>query len=70
MGRFEIRARQVMRGTKKDLRVIAIEGRGLLPVMRPMAIEFVTWAEDVTDDSSGEPIFCSLSNFQHQENPV
>lgn len=70
MGRFEIRARQVMRGTNKDLRVIAIEGRGLLPVMRPMAIEFVTWAEDVTDDSSGEPIFCSLSNFQHHENPV
>lgn len=70
MGRFEIRARQVMRGTNKDLRAIAIEGRGLLPVSRAMDIQFVTWAEDITDDSSGEPIFCSLSNFQHHEHPT
>jgi len=70
MGRFEIRAAQVMRGTKKDLRAIAIEGRGLLPVSRRMEIQFVTWAEDITDDSSGEPIFCSLSNFQHHEHPT
>lgn len=70
MGRFEIRASQVMRGTNKDLRAIAIEGRGLLPVNRRMEIQFVTWAEDITDDSSGEPIFCSLSNFQHHEHPT
>jgi uncharacterized tellurite resistance protein B-like protein len=70
MGRFEIRASQVMRGTNKDLRAIAIEGRGLLPVSRRMEIQFVTWAEDITDDSSGEPIFCSLSNFQHHEHPT
>ena len=70
MSRFEIRAIQVMRGTKKDLRAISIEGRGLLPVRRTMEIEFVTWAEDVTDDSKGEPILCSLSNFQHPEHPT
>lgn len=67
MGRFEIRASQVMRGSKKDIRVISIEGRGLLPVHRTMDIQFVTWAEDVTDDSNGEPIFCSISDFQHPE---
>lgn len=70
MGRFEIRASQVMRGTNKDLRVIAIEGRGLLPVGRRMEIQFVTWAEDITDDSSGELVFCSLSDFQHHEYPT
>ncbi len=70
MGRFEIRARQVMRGKNHDLRVITIEGRGLLPVYRPTEIQFVTWAEDITDDSSGEPVLCSLSNFQHHENPT
>jgi tellurite resistance protein len=59
-----------MRGTKKDLRAIAIEGRGLLPVNRTMEIQFVTWAEDVTDDSNGEPIFCSVPNFQHHEHPT
>jgi len=70
MSRFEVRAIQVMRGTKKDLRAIAIEGRGLLPVNRTMEIQFVTWAEDVTDDSNGEPIFCSVPNFQHHEHPT
>lgn len=70
MGRFEIRALHVMRGTNKDLRAIAVEGRGLLPVSRSMDIEFVTWAEDITDDRGGEPIFCSLSNFQHHEHPT
>ena len=69
MSRFEVRAIQVMRGKNKDLRVISVEGRGLLPVRRTMEIEFVTWAEDVTDDSKGEPILCSLSNFQHPEHP-
>jgi tellurite resistance protein len=70
MSRFEVRAIQVMRGKNKDLRVISVEGRGLLPVRRTMEIEFVTWAEDVTDDSKGEPILCSLSNFQHHEHPT
>jgi tellurite resistance protein len=70
MSRFEIRAIQVMRGKNKDLRVISVEGRGMLPVRRTMEIEFVTWAEDVTDDSKGEPILCSLSNFQHHEHPI
>jgi len=70
MGRFELRARQVMRGKNHDLRAITIEGRGLLPVYRTMEIQFVTWAEDITDDSSGEPVLCSLSNFQHHENPT
>lgn len=70
MGRFEIRASQVMRGSNKDLRAISIQGRGLLPVNRAMEIQFVTWAEDVTDDSSGEPIFCSLERFRHHENPT
>ena len=70
MSRFEVRAIQVMRGKNKDLRVISVEGRGLLPVRRTMEIEFVTWAEDVTDDSKGEPILCSLSNFQHPEHPI
>lgn len=70
MGRFEIRASQVMRGTNKDLRVISIEGRGLLPVHRSMDIQFVTWAEDVTDDSNGEPVFCSIPDFQHHEHPT
>lgn len=70
MSRFEVRALQVMRGKNKDLRAIAIEGRGLLPVHRTMDIEFVTWAEDVTDEADGEPIFCSLSNFQHHEAPT
>jgi tellurite resistance protein len=70
MGRFEIRARHVMRGTNKDLRAIAVEGRGLLPVTRSMDIQFVTWAQDVTDNREGEPIFCSLPNFQHHEHPT
>ena len=70
MSRFEVRAIHVMRGKNKDLRAISIEGRGLLPVSRRMEIQFVTWAEDITDDSSGEPIFCSLSNFQHHEHPT
>jgi uncharacterized tellurite resistance protein B-like protein len=70
MGRFEIRAKQVMRGKNKDLRVISVEGRGLLPVYRSMEIQFITWAEDVTDDSNGEPVFCSLSSFQHHEHPT
>ena len=70
MSRFEVRAIQVMRGKNKDIRVISIEGRGLLPVSRTMDIQFVTWAEDVTDDSNGEPIFCSISDFQHHENPT
>ncbi len=70
MSRFEVRAIQVMRGKNKDLRVISVEGRGLLPVTRTMEIQFITWAEDVTDDSNGEPIFCSISDFQHHENPT
>lgn len=70
MSRFEVRALQVMRGKNQDLRVISIEGRGLLPVSRTMDIQFITWAEDVTDDSNGEPIFCSISDFQHHENPT
>ena len=70
MGRFEIRAAQVMRGKNKDLRAITIEGRGLLPVYRSMQIQFVTWAEDITDDSSGEPVLCSISDFQHHEHPT
>lgn len=70
MGRFEIRASQVMRGKNKDLRAITIEGRGLLPVYRSMQIQFVTWAEDITDDSSGEPVLCSISDFQHHEHPT
>jgi len=70
MSRFEVRAIQVMRGKNKDLRVISVEGRGLLPVSRTMEIQFITWAEDVTDDSNGEPIFCSISDFQHHENPT
>lgn len=70
MSDFELRATQVMRGKNKDLRVISVEGRGLLPVHRTMDVEFVTWAEDVTDDASGEPVLCSLSNFQHHEHPT
>jgi uncharacterized tellurite resistance protein B-like protein len=70
MGPFEIRAIQVMRGPKKDLRAISIEGRGLLPVGRTMEIQFVTWAEDVTDDPDGEPVLCSIPNFQHHEMPT
>jgi len=70
MGRFEVRANQVMRGSNKDVRVISIQGRGLLPVHRTMEIQFVTWAEDITDDSGGEPVFCSLSEFRHHENPT
>jgi len=70
MGRFEIRASQVMRGTNKDLRAITIEGRGLLPVYRSMEIQFVTWAEDITDDSNGEPVLCTISDFQHHEHPT
>jgi tellurite resistance protein len=70
MSQFELRATHVMRGKNKDLRVISVEGRGLLPVHRTMDIEFVTWAEDVTDDADGEPILCSLTNFQHHEHPT
>ncbi len=70
MGRFEIRASQAMRGANKDIRVISIEGRGLLPVHRTMEVQFVTWAEDVTDDPEGEPILCSITGFQHHEHPT
>ena len=70
MGTFEIRAKHDMRGENKDLKAIAIEGRGHLPVPRFMNIEFVTWAEDVTDNQSGDPIFCSIDSYQHHENPT
>lgn len=68
MGSFEIRAKHDLRGDNNDLKAIAIEGRGHLPVPRFMNIEFVTWAEDVTDNQSGDPIFCSIDSFQHHQN--
>jgi len=68
MGQFEIRATQVKRGNQNEINVISIEGRGLLPVHRTMEIQFVTRAEDVTDDAEGEPILCSIPDFKHHEN--
>jgi len=70
MGQFEIRAKIEMRGKDKDLRVISVECRGLMPVYRTMEIDFITWAEDITDDADGEPIICSLTDFQHPDNPT
>lgn len=68
MGEFEIKANLEMRGKDKDLKVIAVECRGLMPVYRSMEIDFIIWAEDITDNSEGDPIFCSLEDFQHPEN--
>jgi len=70
MGQFEIRAKIEMRGKDKDLRAISVECRGLMPVYRNMEIDFVTWAEDVTDDADGEPIICSIDDFRHHDNPT
>lgn len=70
MGQFEIRAKTETRGKDNDLRVISVECRGLLPVYRDMQIDFVTWAEDITDDSNGEPIICNIDDFRHHDNPT
>ena len=69
MGRFELRAFENKNWRDKGLHVIVFESRGLMPVNRTMEIEFVTWMEDITDDRSGEPVFCSLEDFQHHEHP-
>lgn len=69
MSNFEIRASESNDWRGKGLRVLVFEGRGLMPVNRKMEIEFVTWVEDITDDPGGEPVFCSLDEFQHHEHP-
>lgn len=70
MGSFEIRASEDRNWRGKNLHVIKFEARGLMPVYRTMQIEFVTWMEDLTDDANGEPVFCSLDDFQHHDSPV
>jgi uncharacterized tellurite resistance protein B-like protein len=70
MGQFEIRAKTEMRGKDNDIRVVAVECRGLLPVYRDMKIDFVTWAEDITENPDGDPIICNLEDFRHHDNPA
>jgi tellurite resistance protein len=69
MGNFEIRASENKNWRGKGLHVLVFEGRGLMPVNRTMEIEFVTWMQDITDDRQGEPVFCSIDDFQHHEHP-
>lgn len=68
MGSFEVRAKEVMRGRDNNLRAIAIEARGLIPVPRTSSINFVAVGTDVTDDSSGDPIICVIESFQWPDN--
>lgn len=68
MGAFEVRAREVMRGKDSNLRAIAIEARGLIPVSYSSRVNFVTVGMDVTENSSGEPIICVIDSFQWPDN--
>lgn len=70
MGSFEIRATEDRNWRGKNLHVIKVEARGLMPVYRTMQIDFVTWMEDLTDNANGDPVVCSLDDFQHHETPV
>lgn len=70
MGSFEIRATEDRNWRGKNLHVIKVEARGLMPVYRTMQIDFVTWMEDLTDNANGDPVLCSLDDFQHHETPV
>ena len=63
-GNFEIRTKEVMRGDNNDLRVISIEARGKITVSSPTNVQFVCFAEDVSDKSDGEAVISTLSDFK------
>ncbi len=67
---FEVRASEVIRGEKKDLRVISLEARGRLPVTYATQVQFVCIAHDVTDKSDGEPIISTLDDFKFPNSAI
>lgn len=69
MGTFELRALEVKRGDSNNLRAIAIEARGLIPVFTTCEVDFVVFAMDVTDPSNEKAVFCTIERFQMPDSP-
>lgn len=63
-GNFEIRTKEVMRGSSNDLRVITIEARGKISVNTPTIVQFVCFAQDVSEKSDGEAVISTHSDFK------
>lgn len=63
MNAFEIRTREEMRGDEKNISVVVIEARGLVPVYTTCDVDFVVFAMDVTDGEP-QPVYCTIEQFQ------
>jgi tellurite resistance protein len=63
-GNFEIRTKEVMRGNNNDLRVVTIEARGKINVRASANVQFICYAQDVSDKNDGEAIISTLSEFK------